>query len=530
MTTDASVTVFGIAVSLLLSAGLYIWAALAFAAVFRKAGVEGWKAWVPILNSVVLLQLARLSPWLLLVALVPVLGWIAIVAVFAVAFHRLSVAFGFGAGMTVLGVLASPVWASIVGWGSERWVGGDEADAAPRRTGEPSALPPLPPFRAPAPPAPPGGASAAPGSASGYPAATGYAAPAATPGGFAPVPAPAPTAAPAPAPPGAPSAQASPATPVPATPVPATSGPAAPASGWTPPPLPGRPVSAAQGAPESGAGSAAGAEASARPGEAGDAGTAGPAAEDPWQGFAFDSTDASAEITAAVAGAPAPVSAAPRSPAVSAFPASDAGPMRAAQRRAPEPGDEAPDDITRPPVEAAPPGDPREPWAPARSPESEAFPESSAPVSAVLGAPDAGAPRSARASVSAQHTRPEIPDDIDETVIARRRRTRWSLVPPVGDPIAIGSEVVILGRRPAADPAHPDAQLIAIPDGTVSKTHARLRLRDDRWYVTDLGSTNGVLFATLLGTEVEAPPGDEVEAGDRFLLGDAEVRLVRGDE
>ena len=59
----------------------------------------------------------------------------------------------------------------------------------------------------------------------------------------------------------------------------------------------------------------------------------------------------------------------------------------------------------------------------------------------------------------------------------------------------------------------------------MSKTHARLELRDDRWYITDLDSTNGVLFATLIGTEVEATPGVEIEAGERFLLGDAEVRL-----
>ena len=63
----------------------------------------------------------------------------------------------------------------------------------------------------------------------------------------------------------------------------------------------------------------------------------------------------------------------------------------------------------------------------------------------------------------------------------------------------------------------------------MSKTHARLELRDDKWWVTDLDSTNGVLFATVLGTEVEATPGVEAEAGDRFLLGDAEVRLVRSD-
>ena len=88
---------------------------------------------------------------------------------------------------------------------------------------------------------------------------------------------------------------------------------------------------------------------------------------------------------------------------------------------------------------------------------------------------------------------------------------------------------MLLGPQPAPDPGLPRAQLVPIDDGTVSKTHARLALREDHWYVTDLGSTNGVLFATLMGTEVEATPGDEIEAGERFFLGDAEVRLQRSD-
>ncbi len=45
--------------------------------------------------------------------------------------------------------------------------------------------------------------------------------------------------------------------------------------------------------------------------------------------------------------------------------------------------------------------------------------------------------------------------------------------------------------------------------------------------MTDLDSTNGVLFATVMGAEVEAEPGVEVEAGERFLLGDLEVRISR---
>jgi hypothetical protein len=168
----------------------------------------------------------------------------------------------------------------------------------------------------------------------------------------------------------------------------------------------------------------------------------------------------------------------------------------------------------------------------------EEFPELSEAVSAVAELPEAGSPRSARTSVSTLFTQSELPaiadddvDALDRTVVTRRKRIPWMLVPPAGAPVALTSGVVILGRRPGPDAEHPDAQLIAISDETrtVSKTHARLQLRGEVWYVTDLDSTNGVLFATLMGTEVEAPPGEEIEAGERFFLGDAEVRLTRSD-
>ena len=171
-------------------------------------------------------------------------------------------------------------------------------------------------------------------------------------------------------------------------------------------------------------------------------------------------------------------------------------------------------------VPAAPPLSAQEPWAPTHSPlpgEAEAFPETSGPVSAIAGAPDAGGPRSALASVSAQHVLPHIPDEdaLDQTIVARRKRTGWVIAPRLGPPIPLTSAVAILGRRPAADPAFPDAQLVSLDDDTrtISKTHARLALRDDRWYITDLDSTNGVLFTTLMGTEVAATPGEAGRGG-----------------
>ena len=153
-----------------------------------------------------------------------------------------------------------------------------------------------------------------------------------------------------------------------------------------------------------------------------------------------------------------------------------------------------------------------------------AVPGASAPektsraAAAVVGPADAGTPRAARESVSAQHAKAEIPrDPIDETIITRRRRTAWSLIRPTGGHVPITADVVILGRKPDADRSFPTAQLVSIDDGTVSKTHARLELRDEQWYVTDLGSTNGVLFATLMGHGGRGHSGRRTGGGGAVL-------------
>jgi hypothetical protein len=488
MNTDSIAVALGVT-SAVLGIIIYVWTALALSALFRKAGEPGWKGWVPVYNEFVLLQLGGFSGWLVLLAFVPLLNIVyAVVRIMAI--YRISVSFGYGVGMTVLGALIFVIWASVLGFGSARWIGEPAAGPGPARSGAPASAPPPPPplvggwtpAAAPAPPAP---RPSAPVSAPPAPAAPSPAVvpPAAAP---APLPAPAPVASPAPAP--AP----------------------APAASWAPTPS--------------------------------------------WDSDADDSAvDPEDRIPPA---APRPTGTFTPPPAPPAEPSSAAQPIapissvpgaRAAVP-APAPAPAPVADVPPPPAPAPAP----EPWGPAvarpaaaPTPPDDSFPELSEAVSAVVGAPDAGSPRSARSSVSALYAQPEIPaddvadpaddvdleDGIDQTIIAKRRRTPWTLVPPSGAPIDISAEVVILGRKPAADPAFPGAQLIAISDETrtVSKTHARLELRDETWFVTDLGSTNGVLFATLMGTEVEAQPGQQLEAGERFFLGDAEVRLRRSD-
>lgn len=458
----------GIALGLitaLLSLALYVWTALALSAVFRKSGEEAWKAWVPFLNLAVLLRLGGMSPWFLLLLVVPVLGQLVVWVVLVIACFRVNVAFGHGAGLTVVAALLFPVWASILGFGPARWLGADRAPAhGPRRSGVVDAAPDDSAYARAVTPAYTPLLDAAPRSSGFEDLGLGDSDP-----GAPPIP-PAPTAAPV----------AAPAVPAPAVPAPVVA----------PDPAPAAPAPVASAPPPS------------------------------WAAWAPEVTG---EVTGAEAGAPAPISAVPVRPASAEPPLTP--PMTLPSV------DDAPA-TTRPPVTRVPAAgrEDDEPWAPARSPlpDPDAPAETSAEVSAIAAGPES--PRSARAAVSAQHARPALPDDpIDETIITRRRRTAWELLPPGGAPIPLTSETVILGRKPLPDRSRPKAQLVSIPDGTVSKTHALLVLRDEHWYVTDLGSTNGVLFATVMGTEVEAPVGEEMEAGERFYLGDAEIRLRRTD-
>ncbi|MFG6446316.1 DUF5684 domain-containing protein [Microbacterium sp. P07] len=500
-------------VSFVLIVLIYLWASLSLAAVFRKAGEDGWQGWVPLLNTAVLLRLGGFSPWLVFISFVPVLGAIALLVVLVMSYYRINRAFGHGTGMTVVAALFPLIWASILGFGSSRWIG---AETAPRRGGYTSG-------------ATDAGGPHRSGHNPGLDEAASWPAPSTTAPTVPPVPPTVPSASASTgfwAPPPASAEPVAPPTPVasPAAPSPVVVPPAAP-------PLPPPPVSFLAPRPDSA--SRGGVDAQFDP-EIDDS------AVDPEDRVAPPTLPSSTFLPpppSPGAGVDADVDA-PRRSAPPAAPIESVPVVT--PRAAPEPVVPAPvADVPPPPAAPHAP----EPWAPAplRTPAPPAgddqFPELSEAISAVVGAPDAGAPRSARSSVSALYAQSDLADEeddidaMDQTIVARRRRVPWSLIPPGGAPVDISSEVVILGRRPAPDPSRPGAQLIAISDETrtVSKTHARLELRGDTWFVTDLGSTNGVLFATLMGTEVEAQPGQELEAGERFFLGDAEVRLKRSD-
>jgi hypothetical protein len=67
----------------------------------------------------------------------------------------------------------------------------------------------------------------------------------------------------------------------------------------------------------------------------------------------------------------------------------------------------------------------------------------------------------------------------------------------------IQGTAVLVGRRSASRQIFPDIDCSA--DSAVSRRHAQLTLEGDRWYVEDLGSTNGTFIAVGDGTLPEDP-------------------------
>lgn len=579
--TDSTGWILG-AASLALAVILYLWLALALAAVFRKIGEPTWKAWIPVLNVATVLKLGGFSPWLVLLNIVPIFGGIAFIVVFIVAVHRISVGFGAGAGMTVVGALFPVIWASILGFGSARWEGDDAAaprsavdeDSAPARRGRDFDGPYVPLIGGWTPdPADSAREQDAEGPAESVPAAVPGTAPVAVP--FAAPSGSLSDAAPSPSdwappadlrpanfdgprrasgfPPAAdvPSTATSAADAQPASPA-VEPAPVAPTRVAPTPPVPTSVFDVLDAlrdeAPATGETSLP-REPAAAPSARGEVRPGSRETDDDASRVRDDGFSPVSDRP--LAGAPARGDAAPAWTPPATFPdaasaagvdedsdGSEAAPWANPPRRTPRPDADGATPASGTPLTRPAPEPVPAPRA-AVSAVPDDFPELSEAVSAVSEAPDAGSPRSARTSVSALYTQPEVPsdqadddfDELDRTVVTRRKRIPWALIPPGGTPVDLTSSVVILGRRPALDPSRPDAQLVPISDDTrtVSKTHARLELRGDTWFVTDLDSTNGVLFATLMGTEVEAPPGEEIEAGERFFLGDAEVRLSRRD-
>jgi hypothetical protein len=131
-------------------------------------------------------------------------------------------------------------------------------------------------------------------------------------------------------------------------------------------------------------------------------------------------------------------------------------------------------------------------------------------------------------AVAAQPDLESEPDSDRTQLSTRRRAARWRLVLPDGRAIVVATTTLI-GRNPGSSARFPGAKLERVEDPakSVSKTHAVLQSDSEGLWITDLGSTNGVILTQPDGAEVdlEAEVRTLVLVGATVDLGDFVMRV-----
>lgn len=86
---------------------------------FVKAGKPGWAAIVPIYNFIILLEIVGKPLWWVVLLFVPVANFVIIILIML----ELAKVFGKSAGFGVGLILLSPIFITILGFGSAQYVG-----------------------------------------------------------------------------------------------------------------------------------------------------------------------------------------------------------------------------------------------------------------------------------------------------------------------------------------------------------------------------------------------------------------------
>lgn len=485
--SGAIIAIFGI--WSLVGVAAYVWYLWALARLFPMIGLPAAHGWIPVWNQWRLIERAGLPGWTAIFSVVPGLSIITYV-VSILAMHRINREHGETTGMTVLGALLPPLWATLLGSRVEdRGYGAAPGGAGLVEYGTDGQVYPLlqPAQQVSAPtqgsftmpPVPGVQAAGAVADAQVRPSE-----PAPTSGPQAPI-----------AFDGVDRAAATPAVPaVPAAPGSSNPGVAAPA------PLPQNNPWGFGKTTEGNFLRLAGEELPAREASFGNGQDLRP--------FSWPQ--------------PAPVPPAAPAPAVEASPAAEPEPVDVKDPVDVHGRIEVAEDPVTASAEAA-----QEPHAePVVVPVPIVVPDAGPAPEADFIAPARPAPQVVSTPVARPTPASEaspVDDDFDRTVVVSRR-TNWVLELPDGQTHELTSDDIVLGRKPVAVGGS-DVLVVHDATRTLSKSHARLRRTGEVWTVEDLQSTNGVFVYDAAGQHVELAPGEQVEVIERLTIGTLEARL-----
>ncbi len=124
---------------------MYVITVIAYWQIFKKAGEKGWKSLIPLYNSYIMYKISWKTSMFWIMILLDVVYavlaginvssqsgvlsflsyavYIAVLVIAIIAMHKLSKAFGHGAGFTVGLVFLSPIFILILAFGSSQYVG-----------------------------------------------------------------------------------------------------------------------------------------------------------------------------------------------------------------------------------------------------------------------------------------------------------------------------------------------------------------------------------------------------------------------
>lgn len=108
--------------------------------IFKKVGIEQWKAWVPIYNAWITYELGGQKGWMAILLIVPVVNIVAVVFYFIAAYH-IGLKFGKEGIFVLLAILLPIVWLAWLAFDKSTWNGAKPALATANETPAVAATP-----------------------------------------------------------------------------------------------------------------------------------------------------------------------------------------------------------------------------------------------------------------------------------------------------------------------------------------------------------------------------------------------------
>lgn len=129
----------------------YVVASLCIMSIFKKAGVPGWMAWVPVVNNWKMFEIGGQHGWWALLMFIPIVNIVAAI-MFFIAMYHIGIKLGKDGVFILLGIFLPIVWYIWLAVDKSVWNDAASPNAPSRHVADPQA-PQVPPAQPPIAPA-----------------------------------------------------------------------------------------------------------------------------------------------------------------------------------------------------------------------------------------------------------------------------------------------------------------------------------------------------------------------------------------